>query len=106
MTIATTITIGRHPPTMTTIRSGPNKGKRLSLDRPETIIGRDPAVCQICLTPSAPSKQQQVSRRHALITCEDGCYYIADGNAQERPSHNGTKVNDVRLELPGRKRLT
>lgn len=49
-------------------------------------IGRDPSS-------TLPLNHNTVSRRHAEITCVDGCYLLRDLD-----SRNGTFVNDQRLE--------
>jgi serine phosphatase RsbU (regulator of sigma subunit) len=47
----------------------------------------------------------KVSRRHAVITCVDGKYFIRDGDGDRRRSHNRTKVNQEYVDLPSRKLL-
>jgi serine phosphatase RsbU (regulator of sigma subunit) len=81
-------------------------GQRFKLDPARTVIGRG-EKCDVRLVPLTAQTDQSpaVSKIHAVITCEDQRFYIADGNGAERPSRNHTYVNDVCLELPGRRLL-
>src|SRR5436309_2222955 len=74
----------------------------LSPDRTLWRLGRQ-KDCEIVLPDD--SADPKVSRRHAVITCVDGKYYIKDGDGDRRKSHNRTKVNDEYIDLPSRKLL-
>jgi ABC transport system ATP-binding/permease protein len=69
-------------------QSGTLAGRRLALDGTQTVIGRDPAQCQLVLA------QAVVSRRHALIEVD------AAGRAvlTDLGSSQGTFVNGARVE--------
>jgi len=73
-----------------TVMAGPQKGRMFSLGR-STLIGRDPALCDIDLSDTG------VSRQHARIRQEGDRFYIYD-----LATVNGTLVNGemvVRAEL-------
>jgi two-component system cell cycle response regulator len=61
---------------------GPNLGKRWSLDRPETIIGRD-GNCDV------PLPIDTVSRRHCRVRASGNAVFLTDLG-----STNGTALND------------
>ena len=81
------------PPSMVAslvIMAGSQEGRGFSLGR-NTLIGRDPVLCDVALSDTL------VSRRHARIRQEDNKFYIYD-----LASANGTFVNGeaiVRAEL-------
>lgn len=67
------------------VKQGPQRGSQLSLDRPETKIGRE-ATNDIVLD------DPTVSREHAVVKLEDDDFYIYDlGSA------NGTLVGDEKI---------
>jgi serine phosphatase RsbU (regulator of sigma subunit) len=74
----------------------------LGSDRMLWRIGRE-KDCEILLPDD--TAYPKVSRRHAVITCVDGKYYIKDGDGDRRKSHNRTMVNDEYVDLPSRKLL-
>jgi serine phosphatase RsbU (regulator of sigma subunit) len=74
----------------------------LSPDRTLWRIGRESA-CEIFLPDDSP--YPKVSRKHAVITCVDGKYYIKDGDGDRRKSHNRTIVNHEFVDLPSKKLL-
>src|ERR1051325_9265541 len=83
----------------------PNQGQRLPLLHPKTTLGRH-KECDIVLIPADDRNRQSAIRRwHAVITLEQGEYYIEDGDGNGRPSHNGTWVNRDRVPFPDRVRL-
>ncbi len=86
---------------------GPNPGERHELDRPQTILGREPSCHVLLRSPEdGGPKPLVVSRRHAVITqSRDGKYYIEDGDGQGKASRNRTLVNGERVPFPGRIRL-
>lgn len=43
-----------------------------------------------------------VSRQHALVTCEDGAYYVQDHGRDGTGSTNHTRVNNVDIHHKGR----
>ena len=61
---------------------GPHLGKRWSLERPESTIGRD-AACDL------PLPIDTVSRRHCRVDVRSGSVFVTDLG-----STNGTAVND------------
>jgi len=72
------------------IMAGPQKGRSFSLGR-NTLMGRDPVLCDVALP------DRRVSRQHARIRQEGDQFYIYD-----LASVNGTFVNGeavVRAEL-------
>ena len=80
------------------IRKGLGQGKTLLLDRDKTILGRDEKVCHVVLElayGTDQKKENTVSRKHAVITREQGKYYLADGDG--RPSRNHTYLNGLRV---------
>lgn len=81
---------------------GPQRGSRLPLERDKTVLGRS-NDCHIVLKTTKSS--DAISRKHAIITLEQGRYYIEDGDGDGKPSHNKTIVNSVPLPCPGRKLL-
>ncbi len=78
------------PPSIQLLK-GPEPGRSFGLDRPETILGKDPS-CDIVL----PDKT--ISKRHARIARDGDGLYLSDLN-----SLNGTHLNGKRLT--GRVRL-
>ena len=74
----------------------------LTPDRSLWRIGRQ-KDCEIWLPDDSP--KPEVSRRHAVIACVDGKYYIKDGDGDRAKSHNRTKVNREFVDLPSRKLL-
>src|SRR5262245_2981167 len=80
------------------IRKGLGQGKTLPLDRDKTILGRDEKVCHVVLElayGTDQKKENTVSRKHAVITRQQGKYYLADGDG--RPSRNHTYLNGLRV---------
>jgi len=71
---------------MLVVVRGENAGSRYGLGAPVTTIGRHPDS-DVFLD------DVTVSRNHAVVTCEDDAYVIAD-----RGSLNGTYVNRRRIE--------
>lgn len=69
------------------LQNGPRKGERFSFER-SALIGRGPLADLQLQDPS-------VSRRHALISADQGRCFISD-----LQSGNGTYVNGVRIERP------
>lgn len=72
------------------IKAGSGSGHTFNLDKPEAVLGRDPAVDIVIESPG-------VSRRHARIYQVDQTYMIEDLG-----SSNGTFVNGVRISEPVR----
>jgi serine phosphatase RsbU (regulator of sigma subunit)/pSer/pThr/pTyr-binding forkhead associated (FHA) protein len=84
--------------------TGSRAGTYWPIKRDRLVIGRE-STCDVELRdPREDQLKQQspVSKRHALITYEDGRWYIEDGNGQGKKSHNGTYVNSKKLAFPGR----
>src|SRR5205085_2502403 len=80
------------------IVSGPGKGKQHPLVKARTILGRDEKACDVLLLSHDQGRRRNtISRKHAVITCDDDKYYIEDGDRLDRPSHNGTSVNHVEV---------
>ncbi len=86
----------RHPPPRRSkptypwlcVLGGASTGQRLRLDRPEALIGKDPAA-DLTLGDSG------VSRRHVkIVRAGDGIYNLIDLD-----STNGVHVNGVRVDL-------
>ena len=79
----------------------------LQLHRGRTVLGRE-ADCDIVIKDVmfrrdvADTRVASVSRRHAVISYEEGKYYIEDGDGQGRESRNHTFVNEQKLAFPGR----
>ena len=67
---------------------GPAPGKRIFMDQPVLLIGRDER-CDIVIV------DRQVSRQHASITLEEDSYVVRDLD-----SKNGTFVNGQELGAP------
>src|SRR5262245_23238668 len=90
------------------IRTGSRTGTRLALQEDRTVLGRD-AVSDVIINDSmlnrAAGRTTSVSRKHALISCVAGHYYIEDGDGKGNRSRNGTFVNDQPVPFPGRVRL-
>lgn len=72
------------PPTLRMIK-GPDTGRAFTLDRPATILGKEPS-CDIVLS------DKTISKRHARITRERDGLYLSDLN-----SLNGTHLNGKRI---------
>jgi hypothetical protein len=62
-----------------------HRGRPIELKEKRTLIGRSFDCDVVC-------DSRAVSRKHAVITCVNGEYYLEDNK-----SRNGTKVNNVRL---------
>jgi hypothetical protein len=67
---------------------GPAPGKRIFMDQPVLLIGRDD-LCDVVIP------ERQVSRQHASISLEEDSYILRDLN-----SKNGTFVNGQELDSP------
>ena len=74
------------------IQEGSNAGKAFELTQAPARIGRDPGV-EVFI------QDEIVSRQHARLTFQDGCFYLED-----LESRNGTFLNGELLE--GMRRLT
>ncbi len=87
------------------VLKGRNQGQQYVLERPKTVLGRE-QDCDVLLEAGegAGGRKQAdvVSRKHAVILCEHGKYYIEDGDGSGRASRNGTFVNAERVPFPGR----
>ncbi len=87
--------------------SGGEPGRRLPLDSDKALLGRG-ADCHIVIKEAmappdaAGPRGPSVSRRHAVISCKEGKYYIEDGDGRGRKSRNDTFVNDLKVPFPGR----
>jgi pSer/pThr/pTyr-binding forkhead associated (FHA) protein len=85
-----------------TFMSGPQDGAVLSFETPQEnddptalTIGRREG-CDVCL-----NYDSQVSREHALITVEDGHFWLEDTNSTNGTFVRGEKINE-RVEIqPG-----
>ncbi|MEM9656981.1 MAG: SpoIIE family protein phosphatase [Planctomycetota bacterium] len=71
-----------------TIVQGGEVGKQFRLDKGEAVIGRSPD-CDVVLDVAA------ISRRHAVLLCDGGAYYVRDNG-----SRNGTFVNGMKVADP------
>jgi serine phosphatase RsbU (regulator of sigma subunit)/pSer/pThr/pTyr-binding forkhead associated (FHA) protein len=86
--------------------SGNEQGQRIPLQGDKIILGRD-TTCDIVIKESmvrgdVPGDANSVSRKHAVISCEGGSYYIEDGDGHGRKSRNGVYVNDQKVPLKQR----
>lgn len=70
------------------MRSEPNPGNKISLDKPQLDIGRE-------ISNDIPIIEPEVSRKHARLVQQDDSYLIEDLG-----STNGTFINDVRVSIP------
>ncbi|MEM9826791.1 MAG: sigma 54-interacting transcriptional regulator [Planctomycetota bacterium] len=74
------------------VRSGPEKGKRFTLDRARPMhVGRG-STCEIVLTDPVSS------RYHAVIYYEDGDWHVRDTSSRNGTTVNGQKVDGARLQ--------
>jgi serine phosphatase RsbU (regulator of sigma subunit) len=94
--------------------NGPRAGIRLPVVGNRFLIGRATG-CDVVIgratewdagTGAVPGGADgalgSISRRHALVICIEGRWYIEDGDGQGRQSRNGTFVNDERVPFPQR----
>jgi len=58
-------------------------------EKVRTVIGSDPAACDMVLVGS------RVSRRHAEIVYHDGCYFIQDLGSAHGTYINGRKISGM-----------
>jgi serine phosphatase RsbU (regulator of sigma subunit)/pSer/pThr/pTyr-binding forkhead associated (FHA) protein len=91
------------------VLTGVNQRLRIPLAKDRTVLGRD-GRCDVVLddcmiNPSPDALKDSISRRHAVISCLEGKYYIEDGDGQGKESRNGTFVNDRKLDPPGQRFL-
>jgi predicted component of type VI protein secretion system len=70
------------------IKSGPDEGKQIELEKPVQVIGRDQNA-------DIPINDPEVSRKHARISNQGGQIIIEDLG-----STNGTFVNNQRISAP------
>src|SRR4051812_14470371 len=70
---------------------GPSTGTEIELLADEFVIGRD-AFTELCLS------ERLVSRRHAVITAEDGGFVFRDLESRNGSFVNGLPVRERRLE--------
>lgn len=76
---------------------GPNSGRTFSLETERALIGRQPdAVIYL--------ESLAVSRKHALLVCQDGTYFIEDLNSSNGTFLNGQRITG-RVPLAERDRL-
>lgn len=86
---ATALESAASPPPRPMVRVAQASGTSdVLLDRPEAILGRDPANAIVIQDPMA-------SRRHARIYRDQGGFWVED-----LKSLNGTKVNDAKIVAP------
>jgi serine phosphatase RsbU (regulator of sigma subunit)/pSer/pThr/pTyr-binding forkhead associated (FHA) protein len=82
--------------------SGSQTGTQVPIVSDRFVIGRH-AACDLILTLERDSAHRpNVSRRHAILTCTDGQWFVEDGDGQGRPSRNGTTLNNQRVPYPSR----
>ncbi|MCI0685447.1 MAG: SpoIIE family protein phosphatase [Gemmataceae bacterium] len=90
---------------------GPNQGATLALDRDKSVLGRakechiqlESAAGRVTMDGGSGGKHENtVSRKHAVITRDQGQYYIEDGDGKGAKSRNGTFVNGARVPFPER----
>jgi sigma-B regulation protein RsbU (phosphoserine phosphatase) len=85
--------------------TGAKQGARLAIEGNRIVLGRD-ATCDIVINESMirrrASGADAVSRKHAIIYCVDGQYFIEDGDGKGTRSRNRTFVNDEEVPFPGR----
>ena len=74
---------------MLLVMEGAEPGKRIFLDQPVLLIGRDEDECDLVVA------ERQVSRHHALITAGNDGYILKD-----LESKNGTFLNGKELKGP------
>src|SRR4051794_17757680 len=90
------------------VLSGPRKGSRLVLQKDRTVLGREPA-CDIVINESllghTSTRTDSISRKHGIISCTDGAYFIEDGDGRGTRSRNGILVNGKKIPYPGNTRL-
>jgi len=88
--------------------TGPKAGTRWPILGDRFVIGRAQtcnAVVDGASERASARQKDSVSRKHALITCTNGNWYIEDGDGEGRKSHNGTYLNEKKLAFPGRCQL-
>ena len=87
--------------------TGATPGQHVPLQGDRIVLGRD-STCDFSINEEmlrpggSATRTDNISRRHALIVCVNGQYYIEDGNGRGRKSRNGTFVNDQRIPFPER----
>lgn len=87
--------------------TGTRQGQCLPLQGDRIVLGRDPS-CDVVINStmvrntSASRRPDIVSRRHAVISCLAGKYYLEDGDGRGNPSRNHTFVNNEKIAFPGR----
>lgn len=79
--------------------NGPRKGERLPVVGDRFVLGRaDGCDAVLAEAPHGPAKpRDNISRRHAVITCAAGEWFVTDGDGHGRPSRNGTFLNGRRI---------
>jgi len=92
------------------ILTGAQQGRRLPLQGDKIVLGRE-FGCDIEIKesmlhshPDGP-RTESISRKHAIISCEGGKYFIEDGDGQGNKSRNKTFVNDREVPFPTRQPL-
>lgn len=87
--------------------TGTKRGLRILLQGNRIVLGRD-AACDIVIDKtmlrnhSFADQKDSVSRRHAIISCFEGDYYLEDGDGKGGESRNHTFVNEQQVPFPGR----
>lgn len=84
------------------VQKGPHAGQKFRLDRDQILLGRDKDCHLVLDSTDAATRKNAVSRQHAVITCNQGVYYIEDGNAHGKKSRNGTFLNGAPVLFPQR----
>ena len=79
---------------MLLVLEGPNPGKRLYMDQPVLLVGRD-EDCDLVIV------DRQVSRRHASITRENEQYVLRDLDSKNGTFVNGQEVQSAHMLKDG-----
>lgn len=82
------------------IHRGNDEARHVVLQEGRTVLGRDKSCDVILRAPRSAAKKTKddaVSRKHAVITLGNDAFTIEDGDGAGKESHNGTFVNDKQV---------
>lgn len=78
-------------------------GQRLEIETLPLVLGREcPELDGLFTDATSREARKHISKKHAVLSCEDGVYYLNDADSLNGTFHNGGAVTATRIPLaPG-----